>query len=133
MSNTVQLSAKTVQILANFAAINSSILFKKGNVIKTISNAQNILAKAVVDETFPQDFAIYDLSQFLSAISLFNDPVLIFDNENYVTIRDSTVVVARSITSAILRSRCAILQIVRSSSLVVTSTLKLAMPILEIL
>ena len=64
MSNTVQLSAKTVQILANFAAINSSILFKKGNVIKTISNAQNILAKAVADETFPQDFAIYDLSQF---------------------------------------------------------------------
>lgn len=89
MSNTVQLSAKTIQILANFASINSSILFKKGNVIKTISNAQNILAKAVVDETFPQDFAIYDLSQFLSAISLFNDPVLIFDNANYVTIRDS--------------------------------------------
>ena len=90
MSNTVNLSTTTIQILANFASINSSILFKKGNVIKTISNAQNILAKAVVGETFPQDFAIYDLSQFLSAISLFNDPVLIFDNPNYVTIRDAT-------------------------------------------
>ena len=90
MSNTVQLSAKTIQILANFATINSSILFKKGNVIKTISNAQNILAKAVIDETFPQDFAIYDLSQFLAALNLFKDPTLIFDNDNYVTIRDAT-------------------------------------------
>ena len=36
---------------------------------------------------FPVDFAIYDLSQFLSGISLFSDPQLEFDNENFVSIR----------------------------------------------
>lgn len=90
MSNNVKLSSTTIEILKNFATINSSILFKKGNVVKTISNAQNILARAVVEETFPQDFAIYDLSQLLSALYLFDDPILVFDNKNYVTIKDST-------------------------------------------
>jgi hypothetical protein len=90
MSNTVKLSTTTIDILQNFATINSSILFKKGNVLKTISNAQNILARAVVEEEFPQDFAIYDLSQLLAAICLFDEPVLVFDNKNYVTIKDST-------------------------------------------
>ena len=33
------------------------------------------------------DFAIYDLSQFLSGISLFSDPQLEFDNESFVSIR----------------------------------------------
>lgn len=90
MSNNVKLSSTTIEILKNFVTINSSILFKKGNVVKTISNAQNILARAVIKETFPQDFAIYDLGQFLSALYLFDDPILVFDNKNYVTIKDST-------------------------------------------
>jgi hypothetical protein len=33
------------------------------------------------------DFAIYDLGQFLSGISLFSNPLLEFDNENFVSIR----------------------------------------------
>ena len=46
----------------------------KGSTVRTISNAENILAKFTGEEVFPSDFAIYDLSQFLSGISLFNDP-----------------------------------------------------------
>ena len=38
-------------------------------------------------ETFPQTFGIYDLNQFLSGLSLFQNPVLEFENESYVTIR----------------------------------------------
>jgi len=41
----VNLSNETQFILENFALINSSIVFKKGNVIKTIANAENILAE----------------------------------------------------------------------------------------
>ena len=36
---------------------------------------------------FPTDFAIYDLSQFLSGISLFNDPQLEFTSSDFVSIR----------------------------------------------
>jgi len=83
----VILSKKTLDVLKNFSTINSSIVFRKGSTVRTISNAENILAKFTGDEVFPVDFAIYDLSQFLSGISLFSDPQLEFDNENFVSIR----------------------------------------------
>ena len=83
----VILSKKTLDVLKNFSTINSSIVFRKGSTVRTISNAENILAKFTGDEVFPVDFAIYDLSQFLSGISLFSDPQLEFDNESFVNIR----------------------------------------------
>ena len=83
----VILSRKTLDVLKNFSTINSSIVFRKGSTVRTISNAENILAKFTGEEVFQVDFAIYDLSQFLSGISLFSDPQLEFDNENFVSIR----------------------------------------------
>jgi len=83
----VILSKKTLDVLKNFSTINSSIVFRKGSTVRTISNAENILAKFTGEEVFPNDFAIYDLSQFLSGISLFSNPQLEFDNESFVNIR----------------------------------------------
>jgi len=85
--STVTLSTKTLDVLKNFSSINSSIVFRKGSTVRTISNAENILAKFTSEEVFPVDFAIYDLSQFLCGIYLFSNPQLEFDNENFVTIR----------------------------------------------
>lgn len=86
MTNKVNLTGDTVSILRNYCHINSSIVFRKGNVIRTISNAENILAKYTSDESFPTDFAIYDLPQFLSGLALFDNPELDFSSENYVRI-----------------------------------------------
>lgn len=83
----VILSPNTLSVLKNFATINTSIVINEGNVLKTISNAENILASATVEETFPQTFAIYDLNQFLAGMSLFDNPTLVFDNDDYVTIQ----------------------------------------------
>ena len=83
----VTLSKKTLDVLKNFSTINSSIVFRKGSTVRTISNAENILAKFTGEEVFPSDFAIYDLSQFLSGISLFNDPQLEFTSNDFVSIR----------------------------------------------
>ena len=83
----VILSKKTLDVLKNFSAINSSIVFRKGSTVRTISNAENILSKFTCEEVFPTDFAIYDLSQFLSGISLFNDPQLEFTSTDFVSIR----------------------------------------------
>ena len=86
--NTVALSQTTLNILKNFATINNGIIIKKGNTLRTISNAENILAAANVEESFPQTFAIYDLNQFLAGLSLFDNPSLVFDNNDFVTIKD---------------------------------------------
>ena len=48
---TVTLTKTTESILSNFSTINSSIVFKKGNTVRTISNAENILAKFTSEET----------------------------------------------------------------------------------
>lgn len=85
---TVSLSKQTLSILKNFATINPSNVFRAGSTIKTISNAENILAVANIPEEFPNDFAIYDLNQFLAGLSLFVSPTLYFDNNDYVTIKD---------------------------------------------
>ncbi len=85
----MKLSDNTLTILKNFAGINNSILVKKGNKLRTISVAKNILAEAQIGEEFSRDFAIYDLNQFLNVnTTLFNAPELDFTNDGYVIIRE---------------------------------------------
>jgi len=86
--NPMKLSKSTLDILRNFSSINASIRFKKGQEISTISIQKNILARVVVKEDFPQDFAIYDLSEFLSGLSLFDDPEFDFSKDGCVKISD---------------------------------------------
>ena len=86
---TMKLSDSTLSILRNFAGINNSILVKKGNRLRTISVAKNILAEANLNEEFPSDFALYDLNQFLNVNnSLFRNPELDFTDKGYVVISE---------------------------------------------
>ena len=77
ITNFMKLSDSTLAVLKNFAGINNSILVKKGNQLRTISVAKNILAEAEIPEDFQRDVAIYDLNQFLNGLSLHQDPILI--------------------------------------------------------
>lgn len=83
----MKLSNSTISLLKNFSTINQSILIKSGNQLRSISMAKNILAEAEIEEVFPQDFAIYELNQFLSGFSLHSDPELEFENDKYVLIK----------------------------------------------
>jgi len=84
----MKLSDKTINLLKNFSDINQSILFKKGNKLRTISVMKNILAEADIPEDFPKDFGIYDLNQFLRGVFLHNHPELDFGNDGHVVIRE---------------------------------------------
>ena len=83
----VKLTTQTCDILRNYSLINSSILIRKGSIIKTISVGENIVSEYKCEEVWPQTFGIYDLPQFLMAVSLFQDPILEFNNNSYLTIR----------------------------------------------
>lgn len=85
----MELSENTLQVLKNFSTINQNILIRQGNIIKTISEARNVLATAVVDVEFPQDVGIYDLNEFIGVLGLVDTPRLKFEDE-YVVIGDST-------------------------------------------
>ena len=81
-------SDKSVNLLKNFSNINQSILFKEGSKLRTISVMKNILAEAEVNESFPKDFGIYDLNQFLNGMGLHQNPDLDFENEGHVVIKE---------------------------------------------
>jgi len=83
----MKLSNYTTSVLKNFSTINQNLVIKEGNTITTMSAMKNIVAKAEVEETFPQQIAIYDLNEFLGALSLFTSPVLDF-SDNYVMISE---------------------------------------------
>jgi len=85
---TMKLSENTLAILKNFSSINQSILVKSGSKLRTISVMKNILAEAEITETFPKDFAIYDLNQFLNGLSLHQDPDIDFSNDSHLIIRE---------------------------------------------
>ena len=84
----MKLSDSTLSLLKNFSTINQSILFKKGNKLRTISVMKNILAEATISEELPKDFGIYDLGQFLNGMSLHQSPELDFKNDSYVVIKE---------------------------------------------
>ena len=48
----MELQEQTLNVLKNFSDINPNILIKEGNTIKTISEAKNVLATAIVDNEF---------------------------------------------------------------------------------
>lgn len=77
-------SEETTQVLRNFSAINPGLAFKEGNVIKTISPNKTILAKATISEDIEQNAAIYDLSNFLGILALFEEPDIEFEDKRFV-------------------------------------------------
>ena len=85
----MELSDKSLQVLKNFSGINPNIVIKSGNTIRTVAEARNILATATVDESFPKDFGIYDLNEFIGVLGLVDTPRLKFEDE-YVLVGDST-------------------------------------------
>lgn len=85
----MKLSKETLSLVKNFSGISSNLLLKQGNTLNTISAQKNVMASTTVTESFPQEFGIYDLNEFLGALTLFEDPELDFQDK-YVSIKEGT-------------------------------------------
>lgn len=72
----MKLNPDTLAILKNFSGINQSLLFKKGSTLTTVNQGKSTLAIAKVRESFPGQFAVFDLNELLSAWSMFKNPDL---------------------------------------------------------
>lgn len=83
----MKISPDTINILKNFSTINQNLLIKAGGILRTVAQTKSVFSKAIVKEKFPVTFAIYDLNEFLSAVSLFADPDFDF-GEVFVTITE---------------------------------------------
>jgi hypothetical protein len=85
----MELSDNTLTVLKNFSSINQNLMVREGNVVKTMSEARNVLATAQVTETFEKQFGVYDLNEFINVLGLVDTPRLTFQDE-YVIVGDST-------------------------------------------
>ena len=83
----MKVSENTINLLRNYANINQSIEFREGNILKTVSPLNTILASVEVEEQFTRTFPIYELNRFLGTLALFNNPELDF-TDNGVIISD---------------------------------------------
>jgi len=81
----MKLSAETINVLKNFAKINPNFKTEKGNTIRTKDQGNTQFAIATIAETLPCDFAIYDLTKFLTVVDgLFKDPDLEFKEHEVI-------------------------------------------------
>lgn len=78
----MEISSTTKETLKNFAGINQGIIVKKGSKLRTISISRDIYAEAILPDEFPKDFAIYDLGEFLSTLSLLDKPNIRFTDDS---------------------------------------------------
>lgn len=85
----MKLDKTTLTVLQNFAGINSNLVLKPGNVIKTMAPAKNVMAAATVTETFPSECGIYDLNEFLSLLNLVDEPNLTI-SDTHANISDNS-------------------------------------------
>lgn len=77
----LKLSKETIATLANFAGISNSIVVNAGSRISVIKDSKDCIAYADIAETFPKEFGIYDINQFLSAYQLVPEGEIEFDTE----------------------------------------------------
>ena len=80
----MKFSERTLTVLKSFATINKSIVMKQGSKIRTITPEKTLIAMADLDVEFPSDAIIYDLSRFLSILSLYSDPDVEFHDKNFI-------------------------------------------------
>ena len=81
-----------LQVLTNFSNINGNIVFKKGNIQWTIKDSPtSIIARYELENNsqIPEEFYIYDLSEFLSFLDLFDNPTIkLLKDENKIIVSD---------------------------------------------
>ena len=78
----MNISKPTLEVLKNFATINTNILVREGNTLATISNGKNIFSRATVTESFDKEFAIYDLNSLLGLLTFTENPDLDLGDES---------------------------------------------------
>jgi hypothetical protein len=89
MTDELILQSRTLEVLKNFATINGGIIISPGNILKTaMPKGGFIMARVVVPQEFPTQFAIWDLKRFLAALAMFKKPKLVFINSAHMEICD---------------------------------------------
>jgi hypothetical protein len=70
----MKLSEKTISVLRNMTDINPNLVFREGNVLRSLSESRDIMVRATIGENIPTEFGIFDMREFLASASMYDDP-----------------------------------------------------------
>ena len=98
----LKLSKFTVEVLKNFASINPNLVVSEGSTLSTIAEAKSILASVTIPENFTQTFGIYDLNEFISILSLMDEPEFEFAEDSATLSSGNTSVKYRFANPSVL-------------------------------
>ncbi len=85
----MKLSPITLTILKNFSQYNQHVVINPGKVIRTVNDRRTVMIQSTIEDEFPCEVALHDLSGFLKIVNLFEDPDFEF-GENSMIIRDES-------------------------------------------
>lgn len=66
----IKLSQRTLNLLQNFASISPSIVLQPGKKLRVVSDAGTIIASADIEEDFPNEFPVLDITKLLSILKV---------------------------------------------------------------
>jgi len=83
----MKLSKETLDTLKKVYEVNQSVKFVEDEkVVKVKSTDNTLLMHAPIEEAFPRNFHVYDLREFMSVVSIINEPVLDFSDDKFLKI-----------------------------------------------
>lgn len=86
--NVIELKQTTIETLKRISKVNQSIrLVKDSKELKSKSQTGVMFCIAPIEDTWPRDFNIYNVNEFLSVLDIVETPELDFSSDKYVTIR----------------------------------------------
>lgn len=85
----MQLNPETLNLLSSFQKINNTILIRPGNTLIAMKPSKAVLARAELNQEIPAQMSIFDLSRFLSVLSLFEQPDLDIKEKKVVISSDA--------------------------------------------
>ena len=83
-----QMDETTVRLLKNFAGISKSVLLTKDTRQKAVAATNSVMAIATLPKEWPKETAIFDLTMFLGALSLFDKTPTVSFGETSMEISD---------------------------------------------
>lgn len=79
----MKISKRTVDIISSIKSLNQGLVIKQGNYIKAKKEKGTMpIVIAKVDEEFPRDFAVYNITRISQLLSMMDEPELKFEDQH---------------------------------------------------
>lgn len=86
--NEVKFSSDTLAVLKKLNKINQCLKIPKNSrELRSLNETRTTAAYINIEEELPRDFCIYDIGEFITVLSIIQNPIVDFSNPKYVTIK----------------------------------------------